>query len=144
MLAHEGRAAALKAKRKRPVNKLEKRAVERVATELRRLNAALRDSNLPTSVRKFLPNDLLKERETELGEMARRPLEKPKRPGVYLKKKAAQYASLTLQDHGIRRTTTRGGELCKLAAAYYGDRDADLFDAVRVWRNVDHLDASED
>jgi hypothetical protein len=156
MLYHEGRAAALKAKHKRPerpTNKIEKRAVGRVAAELARLNAALRKSDLPSVVSKLLPVDLLREREIGLYEMAGISLKKPKQfsnqkkklPGrSNLRWQAAQYASLTLQELGMYRATTRGKTLHKLAAAYYGNQDADLFDYICFYRELNHLDAGED
>jgi hypothetical protein len=160
MLNHERRAerlnAELKAEREQPQNKEERKAVGRVADDLRRLNAALRNSELPTRILKSLPTDLLQKRQKELEEIAKRPLKKPKAPDPNPKKKkkrpartnlrwwAARYASMTLQELGIERTTTRGGMLHKLASAYYGDEKADLFDYIRVYYKLDHLDARED
>jgi hypothetical protein len=156
MLHHEERAMALRlsAKRERPSNKIEKHAVKSVAGELRRLNAALRNPKLPPGIRNLLPIALLQEREVTLDAVARIRLRKPAQLRPNLKKKrpgrsnlrwhAAQYASLTLQELGIDRVTTRGEKLHKLATAYYGDQDADLYDYICVYHNVDYLDASED
>jgi hypothetical protein len=138
----------------RPTNKEEKRAVKSLASGLRRLNAALRNSNLPPGIRELLPADELQKRQIALDEMADISMRKPEQPRSNLKKKrpgrsnlrwtAAQYASLTLQELGIKRKTTRHKTFHKLAAAYYGDQKADLFDYICFYHDVDHLDAAAD
>jgi hypothetical protein len=177
MLYHEWRTSVLKAKRKaalkaepiRPANTAEKRAAVSALGALRRLiKYALRNPNLPDGLRELFPMDSLLEREAELNRVAHTPLKKPtqpdpdpkekkkKKPTGGLATRAAQYASMTLQELGIKRATTRGKMLHKLAAAYFGDQDADLFDYISIYggigkrrgrqirRPVNHLDADPD
>lgn len=160
MLNHEWRAERLKeelkAEQGRPAKKEERKAVQRVAGLLHRLNVAIGNSDLPAGIRKSLQTDFLVTRQKELEAIAKRPLKKPRASDPNPKKKkkrpdrtnlrwdAARYASLTLQVLDIERTTTRAGTLHRLAAAYFGYKDADLFDYIRFWHDVDHLDAEED
>jgi hypothetical protein len=119
---------------RRPTNKRQKAAVNRVAQEFRRLNWALNKPDLPDFVRKMFPLEL-HERQKELDALARLPLRKPRRDGSR-QRAAAEQAALLLQEHKLPLTTTRGGQFHRLAAALYGKNDADLFNHCRLLRNV--------
>jgi hypothetical protein len=128
---HTRRADSLR----RPTNKKEKIATARVARELRRLNAALSGSDLPNFVRKLLPSDM-RELQMTLEQLGGMSLGKPTRPRPHLKRYAVQMAGLLLQQHQLPLATTRGGKFDLLATVIYGDRDADLFNYLRFYRDV--------
>lgn len=87
----------------RPMNKTGKKAVARAARALRRWNATLTDPNLPTSVGKLLPMRLaeLRELQKELERLGDASLGRPRRPTIYLKRRAAQLAGWLLQAHKL-------------------------------------------
>jgi hypothetical protein len=127
----------------RPTTKKEKVAIARVARELRRLNAALSGNDLPNFVRKRLPDDM-HELQTTLEQMGSASLGKPKRPRPHLKRYAVQMAGLLLQQHQLPLTATRGGKFDLLATVIYGDRDADLFNHLRFYRDAKLYDEFDD
>ena len=80
-------------------------AVARVERELRRVNAALNDSDLPNFVKALAPPGL-REFQKKLEALASGRLPKPK-PSGHLQRLAAQHATLLLQEHHVRVTSTR-------------------------------------
>jgi hypothetical protein len=117
-------------------NKNQKLATDRVARELRRLNAALRHKDLPKYIKSLFKVEELSKLQSHLEILARRPLGKPRKRADASKRNVAIEAAFLLHEHRLPLTTTRRGKFHQLAAALYGDKDADLFDYCRRYRDV--------
>jgi hypothetical protein len=119
----------------RSMNKPEKNAIARTAAALRRLNATLANPELPTTVGKLLPMPLaeLHTIQKELEQLGHAKLRRPRRPTTHMKRRAAQLAGWLLQAHRLPLKTTRGSKYHRVAAAIYGDKDADLFNHLRAF-----------
>jgi hypothetical protein len=117
-------------------NKNQKMATDRVARELRRLNAALRHKDLPKYIKRLFQVEELSKLQSRLEILARRPLGKPRKRADASKRNAAMEAAFLLHEHRLPLTTTRRGKFHQLAAVLYGAKDADLFDYCRQYRNV--------
>jgi hypothetical protein len=114
-----------------------KKAIARAAKALRRWNATLTDPKLPTSVGKLLPTSLaeLRKLQEKLERWGDASLGRPERTTFHLRRRAAQVAGYLLQAHNLPLNTTRGGQYHRVAAAIYGDQDADLFNHVRFYHD---------
>jgi len=126
-----------------PRNKREKKAVDRLAKALHRLNMALNDAALPTLIAEAFDRQGMLARHKELKGLATRKLGKPKRRRNWGKHKATEQAVSLLQEHGIPVERTRGKKLHRLAAVLYGDESADMYQYCQRYYNVDFLDTRE-
>ena len=126
-----------------PRNKREKKAVDRLAKALHRLNMALNDAALPTSIAEAFDRQGMLARHKYLTGLATRKLGKPKRRPNWGKHKATEQAVSLLQEHGIPVERTRGKKLHRLAAVLYGDESADMYQYCQKYYDVDFLDTGE-
>jgi hypothetical protein len=122
--------------RRRPTSKGEKEAIKSVAKAARRLNATLKQPELPRFVKELFPADREKTA-SDLEKLGLGSLPKPRRHAPpHLPRRAVQYAVLLLQQHRLPIKTTRGGTAHQLAAAIYGTERPDTFNHLRFFRDV--------
>jgi len=126
-----------------PRNKREKKTVDRLAKALHRLNMALNDTALPTSIAEAFDRQGMLALHKHLTGLATSKLGKPKRRPNWGKHEATQQAASLLQEHGIPVERTRGKKLHRLAAVLYGDESADMYQYCQRYYNVDFLDTRE-
>jgi len=120
------------------MNKTEKKAVAKTANALHRWNATLSDPKLPSFAGELLPVSLseLRKLQKKLEQFGDESLPKPRRPRTDLRRHVAKLAAYLLQMHHLPLKTTRRGKYHQLAAAIYGDKNADLFNHLRFYRDV--------
>jgi hypothetical protein len=112
-----------------------KDAVARVAAALHRLDVALDNaSSFPSHLRNRFPRAELSRLRFQCEKLGYEPLPAP-RKDVYDKRIAVAEAAYLLFELDRPLTLTRTGEFCRLAAAIYGDKDADMFDLCRAFKN---------
>ena len=126
-----------------PRNKREKKAVDRLAKALHRLNMALNDVALPTSIAEAFDRQGMLARHKYLTGLATRKLGKPKRRPNRVKHEATEQAVSLLQEHGIPVERTRGKKLHRLAAVLYGDESTDMYQYCQQYYDGDLLDTRE-
>jgi hypothetical protein len=138
----------------KPISKAQKQAVRRLEVALKRVVAAVDAPDLDEFTRtlareclglidrvpsgKHSPKNDMEQLFARCKWAGSIELDEPKRHDGDAKHIAALEAALLFERYGIPLTTTRGGKFCRLAAALYGDEDADLFHhccAVKVDRN---------
>jgi hypothetical protein len=118
-----------------PTNKLQREVFAKLARSLFNLNAALSDKNLPRYyLRYFEPEQKRLELHEKIAKLASLPLAPPKRSSG-LQRYAVSLAADLLDRHNLRRSVTRGGKFCELAAALYGKNSRDMFNHCRRYRN---------
>jgi hypothetical protein len=115
-------------------DKKKKDAVARVAEALHRLDAALANTSFPSNLRKRFPRAELSRLRFQCEKLGYEPLPAP-RKDVHDKRIAVGEAASLLFELDRPLTLTRTGEFCRLAAALYGDKDTDMFDRCRAFRN---------
>lgn len=118
--------------------KIQKKAVQRLATKLWQAAIALKDPNLPLDVQLLFEHDSevdagfrfsvedLERTHAVIAAKANKPLKPPTRADE-AKRYAAEEAAQLLVAHGLPLNVTRKGKFCRLAAVLYGEPDADLF-----------------
>jgi len=126
-----------------PRNKREKKAVDRLAKALHRLNMALNDAALPTSIAEPFDRQGMLALHKQLKGLATIKLGKPRRRRNWVKHKATMHAASLLQEHDIPVERTRGKKLHRLAAVLYGDESTDMYQYCQQYYNVDFLDTRE-
>jgi hypothetical protein len=124
----------------KPKTKLEKKALDRLARALRRVEVALNDPHLEPFARNYFP--ILKigrvHLHSEIGQLrahceafAKKQLDPPKR-SAEVKRLAAAEAARLLERHGLPVTVSKNGTFCRLAASLYGDEHSNLFHSCLV------------
>lgn len=114
-------------------SKAQKRAVKKMADALRRLEAALKSSDLISALKTDFPmkGDEIERRYKQLETIAETKLA-PGRldlPARY----AVQAAADFLSQHGVRLTVDREGKFCRLAEVFYRPGDAKLYHYCREY-----------
>jgi hypothetical protein len=114
--------------------KRKKDAIRRVAKTLHQLDAALNDTSFPSHLCGRFPRAELSRLRSQCEKLGYEPLPAP-RKDVGDKRIAVRAAAFLLYELDRPLTLTRTAEFCRLAAALYGDKDADMFDLCRAFRN---------
>jgi hypothetical protein len=113
-------------------NQHKKAAIRRLAVVLRELEVALNNPNLPLSFRFYAQRSLLSRLRAKFEYIGYGRLHKPRR-NVGDKRIAVEEAASFLTELGRPLTLTRTGEFCRLAAAFFGDKEEDMLDVCRAY-----------